>query len=135
MILWLTCVLKIVGVSDHKRLEQLVKAHQELQSNLSKRSSEDQAFDVLHLLISPPFPCSQLRVQSARELTAVTWGYELAAALQQCDGFLADDSHARFTSKAERAKYMAFATMLKTAVRELWSDASSDVFDIGYVAG
>ena len=43
---WSDIVAQIVSSLDAGKLQQLVAAHQDLQSHLCKRSSEDQAFDV-----------------------------------------------------------------------------------------
>ncbi|KAI9064653.1 hypothetical protein FKP32DRAFT_1625471 [Trametes sanguinea] len=107
----LTPLDEIVSALDKAKLEQLVTAHRELQSHLCKRSSEDQAFD------------------SARELTAVMWGHELALVLQHCDNVLSGDEETE--SKVNRKSMKSLATKLKLAMREIWDDASGDVFDIG----
>ncbi|KAI0366939.1 hypothetical protein BV20DRAFT_951369 [Pilatotrama ljubarskyi] len=102
---------EILSSLDTAKLERLVDAHQELQCHLCKRSSEDQAFD------------------SARELTAVLWGHELALVLQHCEGMLSGDEE--MDSKADRKSVKSLALKLKAAMRSIWDDASSDVFDIG----
>ncbi|OSD02424.1 hypothetical protein PYCCODRAFT_1410918 [Trametes coccinea BRFM310] len=107
----LTPLDEIVNGLDTAKFEQLVTAHQELQSHLCKRSSEDQAFD------------------SARELTAVMWGHELALVLQHCDDVLSGDEETE--SKVNRKNMKSLATKLKLAMRGIWDDASGDVFDIG----
>lgn len=69
-------------------------------------------------------------MQSARELTAATLGQELAASLK----FLSNKvEETEGTGKAERAKYQAFATGVKTALRDVWKEPATDVFDIGSV--
>ncbi|CDO75304.1 hypothetical protein BN946_scf184654.g12 [Trametes cinnabarina] len=102
---------EIVNTLDAVKLEQLVNAHQKLQSHLCKRSSEDQAFD------------------SARELTAVVWGHELATVLQHCESVLSGDEE--IERKADRKSMKSLAMKLKAAMRSIWDDASSDVFEMG----
>jgi len=71
----------------------------------------------------------RLVFQSARELTAATLGHELASVLQQVNtrlenGDMDDDL---------RSKTHAFGQRVKGALREVWKDPSTDVFDIGCV--
>ncbi|KIL61369.1 hypothetical protein M378DRAFT_26115 [Amanita muscaria Koide BX008] len=95
----------------------VLKPLEEIASNIdfrgleSKRSSEDQAYD------------------SARELTAATFGRELAAALKQV-------WHFGYRSKSgrrlkDRGELHEFGNKLKVALREEWKDSGTDVFDIG----
>ncbi|KAI8994107.1 hypothetical protein BD414DRAFT_481445 [Trametes punicea] len=100
---------EIVASFDVTKLEQLVTAHRDLQSHLCKRSSEDQAFD------------------SARELTAVIWGHELALVLQQCERMLSVDEEA----SADRKRVTSLARKVKQAMHCIWDDNSGDVFDMG----
>ncbi|KAI0064180.1 hypothetical protein BV25DRAFT_1934347 [Artomyces pyxidatus] len=98
-----------------KALERLVAAHQDIASHLAKRSSEDQAYD------------------SARELTAVTWGQELAMALRQCNAAVSDggDGDDLDLIQGGGQKMLPFARKVKTALRDVWKDAATDVFDVG----
>ncbi|KAI0770449.1 hypothetical protein C8Q74DRAFT_1202231 [Fomes fomentarius] len=96
----------IMSALDVDKLQQLVSAHQDLQNNLCKRSSEDQAFD------------------SARELTAVMWGHELALVLQHCEKQLSEDG------EVERKRLKSLARQLKMSMRQLWDEASGDVFEL-----
>jgi cohesin loading factor subunit SCC2 len=68
-------------------------------------------------------------VQSARELTAVTWGQELAIALRQCNASLRH----RDDSEDEQPSFLPFGRKAKSALRDVWKEAAADVFDIGYV--
>ncbi|KAI0643094.1 hypothetical protein C8Q79DRAFT_1002826 [Trametes meyenii] len=102
---------EILSTLDADKLARLVAAHQDLQSYLCRRSSEDQAFD------------------SARELTAVVWGHELALVLQHCESVIAGDEE--LDSKADRKSVKSLAVKFKIAMRGIWDDASGDVFDIG----
>ncbi|THH14012.1 hypothetical protein EW146_g6273 [Bondarzewia mesenterica] len=99
-----------------KQLERLVAAHQDVVTHLSKRSSEDQAYE------------------SARELTAVNWGQELAIVLKQCNAALSngdDDGDDLDLIKADQPKMIQFGKKVKAALRDVWKDAATDVFDIG----
>ncbi|KAL6300065.1 hypothetical protein BKA93DRAFT_803226 [Sparassis latifolia] len=104
---------ELLSTTDMEQLQKLMSAHQELSSNLCKRSSEDQAFD------------------SARELTAVIWGQELALALQQCGSMLGDSGEDEIDPKADRSKLLPFALKVKNALRDVWEGSVSDVFDSG----
>ena len=64
--------------------------------------------------------------QSARELTAVMWGHELALMLQHCEKQLSEDS------EIDRKSLKSLARQLKMSMRELWDEASGDVFELGY---
>jgi cohesin loading factor subunit SCC2 len=108
-------------------------AHRDVASHLSKRSSEDQAYDVsvcrgyklffhAHIL----FP------QSARELTAAMLGQELAAALKQIHGSIDNPDEDEDLNIKDKSITLTFGQRLKTALREVWKDSASDVFDIGY---
>ncbi|KAI0629898.1 hypothetical protein C8Q77DRAFT_1139118 [Trametes polyzona] len=101
---------EIMNSPDTAKLQQLIAAHRELQSDLCRRSSEDQAFD------------------SARELTAVIWGHELALVLQDCDKVLSGDEE---DAKVDRKSIKSVATKLKATMRSIWDDNVNDVFDIG----
>lgn len=103
-------------------------------SHLSKRSSEDQAYDVSvcrrHKLFSShshySFP------QSARELTAAMLGQELAAALKEIHRSIENPDENEHLNVKDESKTLAFGQRLKTALREVWKDSASDVFNIGY---
>ncbi|RDX49866.1 hypothetical protein OH76DRAFT_1556053 [Lentinus brumalis] len=97
---------EIMSALDQNKLQQLVSAHQDLQNNLCKRSSEDQAFD------------------SARELTAVVWGHELALTLQHCEKLLVEDG------EVDRKIVKALTKQLKLSMRGIWDDAPGDVFEL-----
>lgn len=78
------------------------------------------------------YPLLTNYMQSARELTAVMWGQELANVLTQCNVIVADveDDHSR--SKVQR-EVLSFGRKVKTALREVWRDAPTDVFDNAFV--
>jgi cohesin loading factor subunit SCC2 len=67
--------------------------------------------------------------KSARELTAVTWGQELAIALKQCNTSL----HHCDDLEDEKPSVLPFLRKVKSALRDVWKEAVIDVFDIGYV--
>ncbi|KAJ3516976.1 hypothetical protein NLJ89_g794 [Agrocybe chaxingu] len=103
----------IVSDLSLKYLNRFLEAHQDVASHLCKRSSEDQAYD------------------SARELTAATVGHELAAALKQVHGWIENPQADEDLNIKDESKLLAFGQRLKTALREVWKDPSTDVFDIG----
>ncbi|PPQ86325.1 hypothetical protein CVT25_005626 [Psilocybe cyanescens] len=104
---------EIVSNVDLKGLNRFLDAHQAVASHVCKRSSEDQAYD------------------SARELTAATLGQELAAALKQVHRWLDNPDADDDLNIKDQTKLEAFGQRLKLALREVWNDPSSDVFDIG----
>ncbi|KAG1749340.1 hypothetical protein EDB19DRAFT_1682083 [Suillus lakei] len=95
---------EVISSGDSKHLDMLISRHQSIFSHLYKRASEDQAYD------------------SANDLTAATWGQELAVALKQLS-----------TSAEEEGKGLQsrLYAKLKSALREVWKDMSNDVFDVG----
>ncbi|KAI0034608.1 hypothetical protein K488DRAFT_83792 [Vararia minispora EC-137] len=94
---------EILKSRDTERLERLIAAHQDVSAHLARRSSEEQSFE------------------SARELTAVIWGQELAAALKSLDAQL----------EGGTGPDLVFARRIKTALRDVWVDAVHDVFSDG----
>jgi cohesin loading factor subunit SCC2 len=60
--------------------------------------------------------------KSANDLTAATWGQELAVALKQLS------SSAQGDGEGLQSKLYA---KLKSALREVWKDMSNDIFDVG----
>ena len=98
-----------------KNLDKLLSTHNEIRAFLSRRSAEDQA-------------CA-----SARELSAVVWGQELAFILKQCGEKLEDADGDRPLAKTEYEQLQAFGQKVKQTLRGLWSDSTPDVFDVGYV--
>ncbi|KAI1793228.1 hypothetical protein LXA43DRAFT_1124268 [Ganoderma leucocontextum] len=98
---------EIMSSFDGTKLQRLIAAHQDLQNNLCRRSSEDQAFD------------------SARELTAVVWVHELALTLQHCERILSEDA------EVDRKLVKSLARQQKTALREIWDDPPGDIFELG----
>ncbi|KAH9961425.1 hypothetical protein BGW80DRAFT_1438760 [Lactifluus volemus] len=100
---------EILSRSSIKHLERLATAHQDLVTHLAKRSAQDQAYE------------------SARELTAVTWGQELAIALGQCDTSLSYGDY----SEERQSSLFSFAHKVKLALRDVWKEGAPEVFDIG----
>lgn len=88
---------------------------------------------VLSLLLR----CIKLDVQiyfkSARELSAVTWGQELAIALRRCNASLSNDGDDIDLIKANNPQMLSFGVKVKSALRDVWEDATTDVFSVGYV--
>ncbi|KAF8158512.1 hypothetical protein B0H34DRAFT_797892 [Crassisporium funariophilum] len=104
---------EIVSNIDLKGLNRFLDAHRDVASHVCKRSSEDQAYD------------------SARELTAATLGQEIAAALKQVHGWIERPEDDEDLNIKDETKLAAFGHRLKTALREVWKDPSTDVFDVG----
>ncbi|KAH9480188.1 Protein rad9 [Psilocybe cubensis] len=104
---------EIVSNVDLKNLNRFLEAHKSVASHVCKRSSEDQAYD------------------SARELSAATLGQELAAALKQVHRWLESPGEDDDLNIKDHSKLAAFGDRLKLALREVWVDPSSDVFDVG----
>jgi cohesin loading factor subunit SCC2 len=67
-------------------------------------------------------------LKSARELTAATWGHELALALKQYDSTLS-------LLNRQADHMITFGEKVKEALYDVWKDTGSDVFDIGYDFG
>jgi cohesin loading factor subunit SCC2 len=67
--------------------------------------------------------------KSARELTAVAWGQELAIALGQCDASLSYGDY----SEERQSSLFSFAHKVKLALRDVWKEGATEVFDIGWV--
>lgn len=68
-----------------------------------------------------------VRLQSARELSAVMWGQELAGALVQLDdmtGSSCDQGESPI-----QTKHLSVGSKMKNALRDVWKDAPTDVFD------
>ncbi|PFH53278.1 hypothetical protein AMATHDRAFT_73479 [Amanita thiersii Skay4041] len=105
---------EILSKLDIKALDRLLLCHRELSSHLCKRSSEDQAYD------------------SARELTAATFGQELASALKQVDNWSSEIENDDDFNLKDQDKLVLMGQKLKSALREVWKDSSTDVFDTGF---
>lgn len=69
--------------------------------------------------------------QSARELTAATWGQDLARTLSRCESILNKMSEEFDSSAAEQKQMLQLAARLKTSLYDVWKEASADVFDVG----
>jgi cohesin loading factor subunit SCC2 len=104
---------EIVSSVNIKHLNKFLDAHRDVASHLSKRSSEDQAYD------------------SARELTAAMLGQELAAALKQIHESIDRSEEDEDLNIKDKSVTLAFGQRLKTALRDVWKDSASDVFNIG----
>ncbi|EJC97952.1 uncharacterized protein FOMMEDRAFT_114738 [Fomitiporia mediterranea MF3/22] len=99
-----------ISTLDKNALKRLISVHQEVSSHLSKRASEDHGYE------------------SARELNAVIWGQELATALIQLNDSLSS-SHEEDWDSNMRIKYLSIGSKAKSALRDIWKDAPTDVFD------
>ncbi|KAG8957597.1 Sister chromatid cohesion protein 2 [Tulasnella sp. 419] len=103
---------EIVASIDLAQLERLIAAHEDVSGHLMKRSSEDQAYD------------------SAQELTAASWGQELARALMRCDSLLSKMSEAEEDSP-DYQELWKLAVRLQSTLRDVWKQSHADVFDVG----
>jgi cohesin loading factor subunit SCC2 len=70
--------------------------------------------------------------QSARELTAAMLGQELASALKEIHRSIDNPDENEDLNIKDESITLAFGQRLKTALREVWKDSVSDVFNIGY---
>ncbi|CAE6438521.1 unnamed protein product [Rhizoctonia solani] len=103
---------EIVSTCDLKALDDLILAHSDVYAHLTKRSSDDQAYD------------------SARELTAATWAQELASCLRQCDSILSKTQDEDMDDGAN-ANLPKLAAKIKSALRSVWKENTTDMFDLG----
>ena len=71
-------------------------------------------------------------LQSARELTAAMLGQELASALKEIHRSIDNPDENEDLNIKDESITLAFGQRLKTALREVWKDSASDVFNIGY---
>ncbi|KAG9017932.1 Sister chromatid cohesion protein 2 [Tulasnella sp. 427] len=104
---------EVVAKVDDAQLERLIVAHEDLSSHLTKRSSEDQAYD------------------SARELTASIWGQDLAKTLGRCDSILSSMISDGTEGTEEFEKINSLAARMKLALYDVWKETTADVFDVG----
>uniref|UniRef100_D8PZC4 Sister chromatid cohesion protein n=1 Tax=Schizophyllum commune (strain H4-8 / FGSC 9210) TaxID=578458 RepID=D8PZC4_SCHCM len=101
---------ELVKSTDKKGVDVLLQAHVDVAAHLSKRSSDDQAYD------------------SARELTATTLGEEVAACL---NSIVPAIDHPDQNDHLDVHGLRVVGNKLKSAMRSLWQEQTSDVFDIG----
>ncbi|KAG8738993.1 Sister chromatid cohesion protein 2 [Ceratobasidium sp. 414] len=120
----------IVASCDLKALDDLIIAHSDVYAHLSKRSSDDQAYDV-SVLPRPVEPQLTLFMQSARELTAATWAQELATCLRQCDSILSKAGEDEDMECSNDAKLPELANRIKAALRNVWKEGAHDMFEAG----
>ncbi|TCD62425.1 Sister chromatid cohesion protein 2 [Steccherinum ochraceum] len=106
-------LLSLDDNTDTKAFSALTSAHKAVDSHLLKRASEDQA-------------CA-----SARELATVIWGQELGAALKLCGNRMEDGDSSQSTVAVDQKKLLSLGSKIKNELQGLWTDASTDVFDIG----
>ncbi|KAI5117240.1 hypothetical protein M0805_001558 [Coniferiporia weirii] len=101
---------EILPAANSRKLERLICTHQEVLGYLSKRSLEDQAYE------------------SARELSIVMWGQELAIALSQLNAVVSN-SDDELPPGVRKNTFLVFGEKMKNALQGVWSDAPTDVFD------
>ncbi|EJD50599.1 hypothetical protein AURDEDRAFT_182486 [Auricularia subglabra TFB-10046 SS5] len=104
---------EVVSKFDIPLLDRLIAVHHDVTNHLAKRASEDQAYD------------------SAQELTAASWGYEIAILLPRCESILRSITEDGAGSKSEAASIREIGQKMKQAMRTVWKGASNDVFDVG----
>ncbi|KAG6849921.1 hypothetical protein H0H93_003632 [Arthromyces matolae] len=119
----------IMSSASLKQLNGLLEAHKDIAAHLCKRSSEDQACDVGVLLQTWVYILSMM-LQSARELTAATLGQELATALSQVNAWMDPNCDDELNLK-DHTKLEHFGQKVKSALRSVWKEPATDVFDIG----
>ncbi|KAF7296629.1 Sister chromatid cohesion protein [Mycena chlorophos] len=98
---------------DSKGLDRLLTSHRDVAAHLSKRSSEEQAYD------------------SARELSAATFGFELALALERLDISISHPDEDEDMTLQDPAQLKVIGKKIKSALHSVWKDQSGDVFDAG----
>ncbi|KAF7288130.1 Sister chromatid cohesion protein [Mycena chlorophos] len=98
---------------DSKGLDRLLTSHHDVAAHLSKRSSEEQAYD------------------SARELSAATFGFELALALERLDISISHPDEDEDMTLQDPAQLKVIGKKIKSALHSVWKDQSGDVFDAG----
>ncbi|KAH7906512.1 hypothetical protein BJ138DRAFT_1071604 [Hygrophoropsis aurantiaca] len=101
---------EVIASESTKDLQKLFASHKDIVSHLCKRSSDDQAYD------------------SARELAVATWGQEVAAALKELYETFPQIQH---ESNANLSTKLLFCDQLKSTLRDIWKDHSTDVFNLG----
>ncbi|KAF9488996.1 hypothetical protein BDN71DRAFT_1531854 [Pleurotus eryngii] len=104
---------EIVADLSQRHLDKLLAVHRDVASHLSKRASEDQAYD------------------SARELTAATLGQELSRALEQINAWVTKQEDDGDQNLKDSKRLLTFGRSIKAAMRDVWKGAGADVFDVG----
>ncbi|KAJ7065085.1 hypothetical protein B0H15DRAFT_872762, partial [Mycena belliarum] len=104
---------EIVSNLNVKRLDKLLDNHRDVAAHLTKRSTEDQAYD------------------SARELTAASLGQELAIALDRVNLLISHPEDDEDLNIRDESKLLPFGQKIKAALHNVWKDQARDVFDIG----
>jgi cohesin loading factor subunit SCC2 len=124
---------------DDKELDKLLSAHYEVTTHLGKRASDDQAYEVFRFT-SLYYPATNT-IQSALELTSATLGLELAQGLKQIGAWIEnpeDDSGDAAPNNTKKKvikdphSLLQFGKKIKLAMREVWKDRVTDVFDFGW---
>ena len=59
----------------------------------------------------------------------------MAMALKQANINIQDPEQEALGSKADRQKVLSFGAKVKNALRDIWTDHATDVFDIGFAFG
>lgn len=77
------------------------------------------------------FLLTDLKRQSARELTAATLGQELSRALEQINAWVTKQEDDGDLNLKDSKRLLTFGGSIKVAMRDVWKDAGADVFDVG----
>lgn len=115
-----------IRIYRRRRVREAIKCAQEccrssMQTFLRRPSLRRQF--MRYLLFTP----LNVPHQSARELTAATWGQELALMLRQCNLMVMSDDE----PKAKLEKVLALGRKMKDAMQGVWKDPGNDIFDNG----
>ncbi|KLO06964.1 hypothetical protein SCHPADRAFT_1002012 [Schizopora paradoxa] len=100
---------EIIASGNAAQLEKLISIHREVSAHLSRRAVEEQSYE------------------SARELSAVLWGQELAASLNTLSNVVSEDPDANESSTRKRT--VKIGHKVRNALRDVWKEAPLDVFD------
>ncbi|KAH7103288.1 hypothetical protein BKA62DRAFT_696412 [Auriculariales sp. MPI-PUGE-AT-0066] len=102
----------VVAKMDAAMLDRLITAHQDVMNHLSRKATEDQAYD------------------SAQELTVASWGHEIAGFLTRCESILRNIVDHGGGTKQEEDAVRAIGKKLKLTMHDVWKGALNDVFDV-----
>lgn len=69
--------------------------------------------------------------QSAQELSAAVFGQELSQALKQLNVWITNPDDDDDLNLKDPSAMLALGRKVKAALRDIWKDPVSDVFDVG----
>ena len=70
--------------------------------------------------------------QSARELTAATWGQRIAIVMREQQVLQSENAEKEISAEGQGAAKVMLP-ILKDALQDVWTDGPTDVFDVGCV--